>query len=108
MADLHDGEVAVAPFPTNPEEFDADDRISWSKLDNKFVLVQENGDEFEFNGAVKRWVRVIDESEAEQQQRAYMVAGVDESEPVEAMQRKRKKEYVNGEDVSQSPSICTR
>jgi len=27
------------------------------------------------------------------------VSGVDEAEPVEAMKRKRKKEYVNGEDV---------
>ncbi|KAE9376792.1 hypothetical protein N431DRAFT_330804 [Stipitochalara longipes BDJ] len=85
-------------FPTNPEEFDADDRISYSKLDNKFVLVQEDGAEFEFDDAIKRWIPVVDEALLEEQQKAYMVSGVDETEPVEAMKRKRKKEYVNGED----------
>jgi hypothetical protein len=86
-------------FPTNPEEFDADERISFSKLDNKFVLVQEDGSEFEFDDAIKRWIPVVDEALLEEQQKAYRVSGVDEAEPVEAMKRKRKKEYVNGEDV---------
>ena len=35
-----------------------------------------------------------------------MVAGVDESEPVEAQKKKRNKEYVNGEDVRPSPPTC--
>lgn len=86
-------------FPTNPEDFDADERISFSKLDNKFVLVQEDGAEFEFDEAIKRWIPVVDEALLEEQQKAYRVSGVDETEPVEAMKRKRKKEYVNGEDV---------
>ncbi|KAI9734137.1 MAG: hypothetical protein M1818_006659 [Claussenomyces sp. TS43310] len=88
----------ASSFPLNPEEFDSDDRISFSKLDNKFVLVQEDGTEFEFDEALKRWVPVLDEALLEEQRRAYMVAGVDENEPVEAMRKKRKKEYVNGED----------
>jgi HIV Tat-specific factor 1 len=87
-------------FPTHLENFDSDDRISFSKLDNKFVLVQDDGTEFEFDDAIKRWVPVLDEALMEEQQKAYIVSGVDESEPVEAMKRKRKKEYVNGEDVS--------
>lgn len=91
-------------FPTNPDEFDSDDRISFSKLDNKFLLVHENGAEYEFvegkNGAEGRWMAVLDEELMEQQQRAYAVEGVDENEPVDALKRKRKKEYVNGEDVS--------
>lgn len=49
-------------FPTNPEEFDSDDRISFSKLDNKFLLVQDDGTEFEFDDAIKRWIPVLDES----------------------------------------------
>ncbi|KAH8802039.1 hypothetical protein F5882DRAFT_447992 [Hyaloscypha sp. PMI_1271] len=85
-------------FPTNPEEFDADDRISYSKLDNKFILVQEDGAEFEFDDAIKRWIPVVEEALLEEQQKAYRVSGVDEAEPVEALKRKRKKEYVNGED----------
>lgn len=86
-------------FPAKPEEFDADERISFSKLDNKFVLVQEDGSEFEYDDAIKRWIPVVDEALLEEQQKAYRVSGVDEAEPVEAMKRKRKKEYVNGEDV---------
>lgn len=97
IQDLH-------PFPTDPEEFDADDRISFSKLDNKFLLVQEDGTEFEFDDAIKRWIAVLDEALLEEQQKAYRVSGVDESEPVDAMRRKRKKEYVNGEDVRSRPS----
>jgi len=91
-------ELEAHPFPTNPEEFDSDDRISFSKLDNKFVLVQPDGTEFEFDDAIKRWVPVVDEALLEEQQKAYVVAGVDEAEPVNALKRKRKKEYVNGED----------
>lgn len=87
-------------FPNNPEDFDADDRISFSKLDNKFVLVQEDGTEFEFDDALKRWVSTVDEALLEEQQKAYRVSGVDENEPVEAIKKKRKKEYINGEDVS--------
>ncbi|EKD12141.1 uncharacterized protein L3040_003347 [Drepanopeziza brunnea f. sp. 'multigermtubi'] len=91
-------EAAAAPFPSNPEEFDSDERISFSKLDNKFLLVQADGAEFEFDDALRKWRPVVDEALLEEQQKAYMVSGVDEAEPVDAMKRKRKKEYVNGED----------
>ncbi|KAI6249805.1 Splicing factor U2AF-associated protein 2 [Erysiphe necator] len=85
-------------FPTNPQDFDADERISFSKIDNKFILVQTDGSEFMFDEAIKRWVPVVDEALLEAQQMAYKVAGVDENEPVDVIKRKRKKEYVNGED----------
>ncbi|KAB8291272.1 hypothetical protein EYC80_009958 [Monilinia laxa] len=91
-------EGAAASFPTNPEEFDSDDRISFSKLDQKFLLVQDDGTEFEFDDAIKRWIPILDEALLEEQQKAYRVSGVDENEPVDAIKRKRKKEYVNGED----------
>jgi hypothetical protein len=94
------GGSGPSSFPLNPEEFDSDDRISFSKLDNKFLLVQDDGTEFEFDEALKRWIPVLDEALLEQQRRAYAVSGVDENEPVDALKRKRKKEYVNGEDVS--------
>ncbi|CAG8955421.1 hypothetical protein HYFRA_00010285 [Hymenoscyphus fraxineus] len=90
--------TSTSTFPTDPSEFDSDDRISFSKLDNKFLLVVSDGTEYEFDDAIKRWIPVVDEALLEQQQKAYQVAGVDENEPVEAMKRKRKKEYVNGED----------
>jgi hypothetical protein len=95
---LSSREAAASGFPTNPEEFDADERISFSKLDGKFLLVQDDGAEFEFDDALRRWVPVLDEALLEEQQRAYRVSGVDEHEPVAAARRKRKKEYVNGED----------
>lgn len=94
-----DHSLHASSFPTDPAEFDADDRISYSKLDNKFLLVQEDGTEFEFDDAIKRWIPVVDEALLEEQQKAYAVQGVDENEPVEAQRKKRKKEYVNGEDV---------
>jgi HIV Tat-specific factor 1 len=98
---------ASSSFPIDPAEFDADDRISYSKLDNKFLLVQEDGAEFEFDDAIRRWIPVVDEALLEEQQRAYAVQGIDENEPVEAQRKKRKKEYVNGEDVCYSiPLLC--
>ncbi|TVY18120.1 Splicing factor U2AF-associated protein 2 [Lachnellula arida] len=98
MEQRHEQEVSASNFPSNPEEFDSDDRISFSKLDNKFLLVQDDGTEFEFDDAIKRWIPILDEALLEEQQKAYRVSGVDENEPVEAMKKKRKKEYVNGED----------
>ena len=93
-------ENASTAFPTDPSEFDSDDRISFSKLDGKFLLVLEDGSEYEFVDAMRRWIPVLDEALLEEQQRAYRVSGVDESAPVEAGQKKRKAEHVNGEDVS--------
>ncbi|KAL8873174.1 MAG: hypothetical protein Q9174_001310 [Haloplaca sp. 1 TL-2023] len=85
-------------FPTNPEDFDADDRISFSKLDNKFILEADDGQEFEFDDALKRWVPALDNALLEQQRQAYAVKGVDENEPAQPDKKKRKQQYVNGED----------
>ncbi|RKF60953.1 Splicing factor U2AF-associated protein 2 [Erysiphe neolycopersici] len=95
-------------FPTNPQDFDGDERISFSKIDNKFLLVQSDGSEFFFDEAIKRWVPVVDEALLEAQQMAYKVAGVDEDEPVDVIKRKRKKEYVNGEDCNGRASKVTK
>ncbi|KAL8694345.1 MAG: hypothetical protein Q9218_000982 [Villophora microphyllina] len=91
-------EAPRSSFPTGPEDFDADDRISFSKLDNKFVLEADDGQEFEFDNALKRWVPVLDNALLEQQRQAYAVQGVDENEPAQPQKKKRKQEYVNGED----------
>lgn len=65
----------VFTFPTDPVEFENDDRISYSKLDNKFIAVQESdGTEFEFDHQLKRWIPVADEDEEafiQQHQDAY-------------------------------------
>ena len=46
-------------FPQNPEDFDADHRVSFSKLENKFILEADDGQEFEFDDALKRWVPAV-------------------------------------------------
>jgi HIV Tat-specific factor 1 len=55
----HSPAPALFSFPQNPEEFDADPRVSFSKLDQKFILETEEGQEFEFDDGLKRWVPVV-------------------------------------------------
>lgn len=46
-------------FPRSPSAFDADDRISFSRLDNKFILETGEGTEYEWDAALRRWVSVV-------------------------------------------------
>lgn len=46
-------------FPTDPSEFDRDERISFSKLDDKFILETDDGQEFVYDSAIKRWVQSV-------------------------------------------------
>ena len=48
-------------FPIIPEEFDSDDRISFSKVDKKFIAVHDDGSEYEFDADLKKWVPADDE-----------------------------------------------
>ncbi|KAL2043439.1 hypothetical protein N7G274_003746 [Stereocaulon virgatum] len=100
MADSADqsSATALSGFPQNPEEFDADPRVSWSKLDNKFILEADDGQEYEFDDGLKRWVPVLDNALLEQQRAAYAVQGVDESEPAQPTKKRKKQVYINGED----------
>ncbi|CAM1506774.1 Fc.00g064150.m01.CDS01 [Cosmosporella sp. VM-42] len=50
-----------AIFPTDVREFDADERISFSKLDHKFIAVHDDGTEYEFDADLKRWVLAEEE-----------------------------------------------
>jgi len=45
----------------------------------------------------------LDDALLEQQRAAYAVQGVDESEPAQAGKKRKKAEYINGEDVCSSP-----
>ncbi|KAJ5883717.1 Splicing factor U2AF-associated protein 2 [Penicillium subrubescens] len=78
-------------FPQDPAEFDSDPRISWSRLDEKFILETEDGQEFEYDSGLKRWVFKVDEELLKQQQEAYKVAGVDEDEMVNPREMKKRK-----------------
>lgn len=48
-----------ANFPQDPAEFDSDPRISFSKLDNTFILETDDGQEFEFDNTLKRWIPTV-------------------------------------------------
>jgi HIV Tat-specific factor 1 len=46
-------------FPQDPSEFDSDPRISFSKLDNKFILETEDGQEYSYDTILKRWIPTV-------------------------------------------------
>lgn len=46
-------------FPQEPSEFDSDPRISFSKLDDKFILETDDGREFEYDTVLKRWIPTV-------------------------------------------------
>lgn len=74
MSDDQDNAVAAAPslsFPTDPDTFARDDRISFSKLDGKYIAVQDDGTELEFDAQLRRWIPTVDEEEFAAHQRTY-------------------------------------
>ncbi|KAK0366811.1 hypothetical protein LTR02_005743 [Friedmanniomyces endolithicus] len=79
----------LEPFPTETEDFAADDRISFSKTADTHLLEAEDGTEWEWLARVSKWIPVTSEEDVEKQQRAYMVEGVDENAPAVDL-RKRK------------------
>ncbi|KAI1649792.1 uncharacterized protein F4817DRAFT_15536 [Daldinia loculata] len=89
-------------FPTDPQEFEQDDRISFSKLDNKYIAVQEDGSEFEWDSQLKRWIPVVDEDLLAQQQLAYGGSASPDNEPNNGSNsssipnKKRKTDQPNG------------
>ena len=49
----------LSSFPKSPEDFDADPRVSFSKVSNKFILETDDGEEFEYDDALKRWIPAV-------------------------------------------------
>ncbi|KAK4673141.1 hypothetical protein QC763_109200 [Podospora pseudopauciseta] len=95
-------------FPTDKELFDQDERISFSKLDNKYIAVQDDGTEYEFDEGLKRWIPIIDEALIEQQQRGYMVPGVDDDDDGSAQGVKRKMGYGDDREDSSQNGTSTK
>ncbi|KAK3694843.1 hypothetical protein B0T22DRAFT_84037 [Podospora appendiculata] len=92
-------------FPTNPEDFNNDDRISFSKLDSKYIAVQDDGTEYEFDNGLRRWIPIMDDALIEEQQKGYMMPGADNSNDYDDAQsaaqgRKRKKDSSNDREDS--------
>jgi len=50
-------------FPVDVDEFDLDERISFSKLDNKHIAVGDDGNEYEFDPQTRRWMPLQEEDE---------------------------------------------
>jgi len=48
-----------APFPHTREEFAEDERVSFSKEINRFILEAEDGTEWEFNEPLGRWQEAV-------------------------------------------------
>jgi hypothetical protein len=46
-------------FPQSPSAFDDDQRISFSKVDEKYLLETDEGNEYEWDSALRRWVPVV-------------------------------------------------
>ncbi|AEO53410.1 hypothetical protein MYCTH_2294700 [Thermothelomyces thermophilus ATCC 42464] len=91
-------------FPTNPEEFDQDERISYSKLDNKYIAVQDDGTEYEFDEGLRRWIPIVDEALIEEQQKGYIMpnsAAQDDRQEL-AQGKKRKLDSNDREDSNYS------
>ncbi|KAJ1331536.1 HIV Tat-specific factor 1 [Microdochium nivale] len=89
-AQIHGG----LPFPTDAQEFDSDDRISFSRLDNKFLAVNDDGTEYEFDSQLKRWIPHLDEDTIRQQQQAYGLGGGED----ENDDNNKKRKSANGAD----------
>lgn len=86
------------PLPTNVQEFDGDDRISFSKLDNKFIAVQDDGGELEFDADLKKWVPAaepLDDDDVLEYGGQNAAADLDSADP-----KKRKNGGDNGAEVS--------
>ncbi|WYZ34901.1 hypothetical protein EsH8_I_001177 [Colletotrichum jinshuiense] len=48
------------PLPTSVDDFGNDERISFSKLDNKYLAVLDDGTELEFDPATSTWAEAAD------------------------------------------------
>lgn len=56
---MTDPDAALNNFPQDPSNFDSDPRISFSKLDDKYILETDDGNEFEWNAVLKRWIQTV-------------------------------------------------
>lgn len=78
-------------FPTNPDDFERDERISFSTLDRKHIAVQDDGTEFEFDRQLKRWIPTYDEEELAARQRMYAGDSTEEGDAAAETDNKRKR-----------------
>ncbi|KAM0332264.1 hypothetical protein ACHAQA_002540 [Verticillium albo-atrum] len=95
------------PLPTSEDAFAHDERISFSRLDNKYLAVNdEDGTELEFDAATRKWVLPADDHDEEHHhhhQNAHLAelarSGSSTTEQDVSASRKRKDAPLNGNEV---------
>ncbi|PVG02380.1 hypothetical protein CPB86DRAFT_697072 [Serendipita vermifera] len=83
-----------APIPTAFADFEADPRIHYNTVTQKWETEDDDGNEMEWDATKSVWVPLVDEELLRQQQAAYNVEGVDENTPaapVLARENKKRK-----------------
>lgn len=56
----HDATAAVRiAFPKTTEDFEIDPRVSYSKLDDKWILEDDDGAEWEWDTTGNRWIQSV-------------------------------------------------
>lgn len=51
--------VSRIPFPQAPEDFPRDQRVSFSKLEQKWILEDDDSSEWEYDEARQRWIPLV-------------------------------------------------
>nr|POE49351.1 isoform 2 of hiv tat-specific factor 1 like [Quercus suber] len=90
------------PFPKETEEFADDERISYSRQAETYVLEDPTtGEEFEWLATHRAWIPVTDEALIAQQASVFAIPGVDENEP--AFDPRRPKRKAAGDEDAERP-----
>ncbi|KEQ94429.1 hypothetical protein AUEXF2481DRAFT_98602 [Aureobasidium subglaciale EXF-2481] len=76
-------------FPATEAEFKNDVRVSFDKTSEKWILEDDNGEEYEWNAQFEKWVPSVDEALMQQQASIYAMKDVDENAP--AIDTKKRK-----------------
>ncbi|KAF2264586.1 hypothetical protein CC78DRAFT_463443 [Lojkania enalia] len=79
------------PFPQDVDDFKNDERISYSFADSKYLLVDEDGEEWEWNSSVNKWFVPATEEEVAAMQANYGGHWDDESHETELSKSQQKK-----------------
>lgn len=59
MAEDVVGKIKRAPFPSDPVDFDNDDRVSYDQVTQSHKLEDEAGEEWEWLPKPAKWTRVV-------------------------------------------------
>lgn len=92
----------AATFPIDEQQFAADERISFSRLDNKYIAVHDDGAEFEFDATGKRWVPTDDDEEL--LNATDDINGIASTSDADPANRRRRRE--DGDDGTEVGILC--